>query len=92
MKKVDLSKVKEAGSGSYKRLPVGGYVLRILKVVDVPEYNRLDFYYDIAEGEYKDYYNERIRQIQMRIRSGAVDSLSLMMRITNAPSRSLSSL
>ena len=57
MKKVDLSKVKEAGSGSYKRLPVGGYVLRILKVVDVPEYNRLDFYYDIAEGEYKDYYN-----------------------------------
>ena len=56
MKKVDLSKVKEAGNGSYKRLPVGGYVLRILKVVDVPEYNRLDFYYDIAEGEYKDYY------------------------------------
>ena len=61
MKKVDLSKVKEAGSGSYKRLPVGGYVLRILKVVDVPEYNRLDFYYDIAEGEYKDYYNERYK-------------------------------
>ena len=61
MKKVDLSKVKEAGSGSYKRLPVGGYVLQILKVVDVPEYNRLDFYYDIAEGEYKDYYNERYK-------------------------------
>lgn len=61
MKKVDLSKVQEAGSGNYKRLPADGYVLKILKVQDVPEYNRLDFYFDIAEGPYKDYYNERYK-------------------------------
>lgn len=61
MRKVDLSKVQEAGNGNYKRLPVDGYVLKILKVQDVPEYNRLDFYFDIAEGPYKDYYNERYK-------------------------------
>ena len=61
MKKVDLSKVQEAGSGNYKKLPAGGYIIRILKCEDVPERNRLDFYFDIAEGEYKGFYNDRYK-------------------------------
>lgn len=61
MKKIDLSKIQEAGSGSYKKLPAGGYVLRILKCDDVSDKNRLDFYFDIAEGEYKDFYGEKYK-------------------------------
>ena len=61
MKKVDLSKVQEAGSGSYKKLPAGGYIIRILKVEDVPDKNRLDFYFDIDEGEYKGFYGEKYK-------------------------------
>ncbi len=61
MKKVDLSKVQEVGSSNYKKLPAGGYIIRILKCEDVPERNRLDFYFDIAEGEYKGFYNDRYK-------------------------------
>ena len=61
MRKVDLSKVQEAGSGNYKKLPAGGYVIRILKCEDVPDKNRLDFYFDIDEGEYKGFYGEKYK-------------------------------
>lgn len=61
MKKVDLSKVQEASSGSYKKLPAGGYIIRILKVEDIPDKNRLDFYFDIDEGEYKGFYGEKYK-------------------------------
>lgn len=60
MRKVDLSKVQEASVGG-KRLPAGGYVIKLLKCTDVPEYNRLDFYFDIAEGEYKNFYSDRYK-------------------------------
>lgn len=61
MRKVDLSRVQEAGSGSYKKLPAGGYVIRILKCEDIPDKNRLDFYFDIDEGEYKGFYGEKYK-------------------------------
>lgn len=61
MKKVDLSKVREASSGNYKKLPAGGYIIRILKCEDIPERNRLDFYFDIDEGEYKGFYGEKYK-------------------------------
>lgn len=60
MKKIDLSNVQEIG-GSYKKLPAGAYVLQIIKVEDISDKNRLDFYFDIAEGEYKGYYSERYK-------------------------------
>lgn len=60
MKKIDLSNVQEIG-GNYKKLPAGAYILQIVKVEDIPDKNRLDFYFDIAEGEYKGYYSERYK-------------------------------
>ena len=55
MKAINLTNVKEAGQF---RLPVGGYVCKITNVVDVPEKKYLLVEYDIAEGEYKDYYKQ----------------------------------
>ena len=57
----------EATRGSFERLPAGGYVCKIVEAVDCPigfnsmqpekgEYIAL--VYDIAEGPYKDYYND----------------------------------
>lgn len=61
MKKIDLSNVKEVGNGNYKKLPAGGYVLKIVKCEDVPSRNRLDFFFDIVEGEYKGFYADRYK-------------------------------
>ena len=52
----NIAEVQEAGEGS--RLPAGGYVCRYTKVTDDPEKQYLYMEYDIAEGEYKDYYKE----------------------------------
>ena len=52
MKKIDWNNVKENGS----QLPAGGYVCGITSVEDVPEKEYLKFEFDVAEGEYKNYY------------------------------------
>lgn len=59
---VDLSNVTEAQDGEALRLPAGGYVCGITKVTNVPmdpytlkgDYIKVE--YDIAEGEYKNYW------------------------------------
>lgn len=62
MKPVDLTNVKEAGD--YSRPEAGAYICNIVNVVDIPlnqETNKGDYLkiiYDIAEGEYKGYYDE----------------------------------
>lgn len=58
MRKIDLSKVSEATVGGFKRLPAGGYVIKIAKCEDNPSNSTLKFYFDIAEGEYKNFYSE----------------------------------
>ena len=45
----------EAINGEYKRLPAGGYVVRITNVSDTPENNFLAIDFDICEGEYTGY-------------------------------------
>ena len=40
----------------FKRLPAGGYVVKITDVQDKPENEYLMITYDIAEGEYKDHF------------------------------------
>lgn len=54
MKKIDWNSVEEVKD--FNKLPAGGYVCGITAVEDVPasEYLKLEF--DIAEGEYKNYY------------------------------------
>lgn len=54
MKKVDMTNVKEAGEFSRPR--PGAYHCVIKMVEDVPEKEYLKVGYDIAEGEFKDYY------------------------------------
>lgn len=56
MRNVDMSNVQEAGSS--RSLPAGGYVCKITKVEDVVDKEYLYIEYDVAEGEYKDYYKE----------------------------------
>lgn len=60
MRKVNLENIQEAGE--YSRLTPGGYICRITNVEDIPlnqntgkgDYLKLEF--DIAEGDFKDYY------------------------------------
>ena len=62
MKQVNLDNVQEAGSRD--RLPAGGYVCRYTKVEDVPDKEYLYMEYDIAHGEYKDYYKQLEESLQ----------------------------
>lgn len=56
MKSVNLENVQEAGTGM--GLKAGGYVCKITSVEDVPEKEYLYIEFDIAEGDFKDYYKK----------------------------------
>ncbi len=56
MKQVNLANVQEASES--KRLPAGVYICVIRNVEDVPDKDYLKVTYDIADGEYKGYYDE----------------------------------
>lgn len=43
-------------AGELKPLTPGFYLLKITDVVDVPEKEYLEIYFDIAQGDFKDYY------------------------------------
>lgn len=47
-----------ASSDAFERLPAGGYICRITAVEDKDEKEYLDVIYDIAEGQYKDFYSD----------------------------------
>nr|DAR10643.1 MAG TPA: hypothetical protein [Caudoviricetes sp.] len=60
MKKISgYDKIQE--SGSFKKLPVGGYVVKILSVIDVPEKEYLRLSFDIAEGPNKGFFTEEYK-------------------------------
>lgn len=59
MKPIDLTNVQEAGSGN--RLPAGGYIVRIGFAEDKPDKSYILVQYDIAEGEYANYYADRMK-------------------------------
>lgn len=52
----NIAEVQEAGDS--KRLPAGGYVCKYTKVEDNDKKNYLYMEFDIAEGEFKGYYEE----------------------------------
>lgn len=43
-------------AGELKRLPAGPQPCKIIEVIDVPEKEYLDVYFDIVDGEYKGYF------------------------------------
>ena len=60
MKKISgYDKIQE--SGSFKKLPVGGYVVKILSAIDVPEKEYLRISFDIAEGPNKGFFAEEYK-------------------------------
>jgi hypothetical protein len=56
MKNVDLANVEEAKE--YVRLGAGGYICKITKAEDVPDREYLRIEYDIAQGDFKDYFKD----------------------------------
>lgn len=56
MKAIDLTNVQATQGGEFARPTAGGYVIGIVSVEDVPEKEYLKISYDIAEGEFKNYY------------------------------------
>ncbi len=56
MKAINLAEVQEAGTGL--GLKAGGYVCTITNVEDVPSKEYLYVEFDIAEGEFKNYYKK----------------------------------
>lgn len=52
----NIASVQEAGDS--KRLPAGGYICKYTKVEDNAEKSYLYMEYEIAEGEFKGYYEE----------------------------------
>lgn len=55
MKKLGLENVAMPSQG--KKLPAGGYICRIVDVEDFPLKEYLKIKFDIAEGDYKNYYS-----------------------------------
>ena len=56
MKHIDMTNVKE--SGDFTTLPAGAYICVIRNVEDFADKEYLKVTYDIAEGEFKGYYDE----------------------------------
>ena len=52
----NINEVKEASDSS--RLPAGGYICKYTAVKDTPDKNYLYMEFDIAEGDFKDYYKD----------------------------------
>lgn len=56
MKKIDMTNVQEAGE--FTTLPAGAYICIIRNVEDVEDKEYLKVTYDIADGEFKGYYDD----------------------------------
>lgn len=60
MKKISgYDKIQE--SGSFKKLPVGGYVVKILNATDIPDKEYLRLSFDVAEGPNKGFFAEEYK-------------------------------
>ena len=57
---LDYQRAEAATTQDFVKLPQGGYVVKILQATDHPNEEKpfLEVTYDIAEGEYKDYYSD----------------------------------
>lgn len=51
-------------AGELKVLPAGAYICKIIEVIDVADKEYLDVYFDIADGEFKGYFNVLFQNTQ----------------------------
>lgn len=56
----NFDKIQE--NGSFEKLPVGGYIVKILAVDDVPEKEYLKIFFDINEGEKKGFFTKAFKE------------------------------
>jgi len=56
MKKIDMTNVQEAGERA--RIPAGAYICKITAAKDYPDKEYLKVYYDIATGDFANYYSQ----------------------------------
>ena len=56
----NFDKIQE--SGSFEKLPVGGYIIKILAVDDVPEKEYLKIFFDINDGEKKGFFQKAFKE------------------------------
>ena len=65
MKPINNFDTVQASTGEFARPTAGGYICKIMDVTDVPvdvntgKGNYLKIEYDIADGDFKDYYNDQ---------------------------------
>lgn len=68
MKRIENYETVQASSGEFARPTAGGYICKIIDVEDIPlnpntnkgDYLRIE--YDIADGEFKDYYKDQFNK------------------------------
>lgn len=86
----NIASVQEAGES--KRLPAGGYIVKYTKVEDNPEKNYLFMEFDIAEGEYRGYYEDLYDRIDFWagrcFRSYTEKALPMFKRMCSAVTKS----
>ena len=56
----NFDKIQE--SGSFEKLPVGGYIIKMLAVDDVPEKEYLKIFFDINDGEKKGFFQKALKE------------------------------
>lgn len=56
----NFDKIQE--NGSFEKLPVGGYIIKILAVDDVPEKEYLKIFFDISDGEKKGFFQKAFKE------------------------------
>lgn len=56
----NFDKIQE--SGNFEKLPVGGYIIKILEVDDVPEKEYLKIFFDINDGEKKGFFQKAFEE------------------------------
>ena len=56
----NFDKIQE--SGSFEKLPVGGYIIKILAVDDVSEKEYLKIFFDINDGEKKGFFQKAFKE------------------------------
>lgn len=92
MKKIDMTNVQEAGE--FTRLPAGAYECTITAVEDVADREYLKVSYDIATGEFANYYgNQRAEHpdwawVGAYVKSYKTKALPMFKRFCSAVSKS----
>ena len=62
MRSFDWSNIEASNDGEFTPLPAGGYVAKIINMVDKEQKEYVELIYDIAEGKHAGYYSDDFGQ------------------------------